>query len=185
MGILDSILSASGGNSVREIAKNLGISEGDATKAIGQLAPSISQGLKQNMSSSDGLGSLMGALSSGKHDRYVDNPEQLTQADTVTDGNNILGKIFGSKDVSRNVAQSAAEKTGLDSGILKKMLPMVAAMAMGSLSKNNVASGLVNQLSGSGSADTSGISGMLTKFLDADNDGSVSDDLLNMAKKFF
>jgi hypothetical protein len=183
MGILDSILSAGGGNAVSELAKNFGISEGDATKAIGQLAPSISQGLKQNMSSSDGLGALLGAISSGKHQRYVDNPEELTREDTVTDGNNILGHIFGSKDVSRNVAQSAAEKTGLDSGILKKMLPMVAAMAMGSLSKNNAASGMANQLSGG--VDSSGVSGMLSQFLDADNDGSVTDDLLNMAKKFF
>ena len=183
MGILDSILSAGGGNAVSELAKNFGISEGDATKAIGQLAPSISQGLKQNMSSPDGLGALMGALNSGKHQRYVDNPQELTNEDSISEGNNILGHIFGGKDVSRNVAQNAAEKTGLDSGILKKMLPMVAAMAMGSLSKNNAASGMASPLS---SDNTSGgAAGMLTQFLDADNDGSVTDDLLNMAKKFF
>lgn len=183
MGILDSILSAGGGSAVSELAKNFGISEGDAGKAIGQLAPAISQGLKQNMSSADGLGALLGALGSGKHQKYVDRPEELTRQETITDGNHILGHIFGSKDVSRNVAQSAAEKTGIDSGILKKMLPMIAAMAMGSLSKNNAQSGLASQLSGS--VPDSGAVGMLSQFLDADNDGSIADDLLNMAKKFF
>jgi hypothetical protein len=113
----------------------------------------------------------------------VDHPEELTRTETVADGNNILGHIFGSKDVSRNVAQSAAEQTGIDSGILKKMLPMVAAMAMGSLSKNSAAGGLTNQLAGN--ASSGGLSGMLTQFLDADNDGNVADDLLNMAKKLF
>ncbi len=183
MGMLDTIMSAGGGDSVRQIAKSFGISEGDATKAIGQLAPSISKGLQNNMASSDGLGSLLGALGSGQHQRYVDNPEELTKNETVSEGNNILGHIFGSKDVSRNVAQSAAEKTGLDSGMLKKMLPMVAAMAMGSLSKNNASSGLANQLTGD--ASSSGLSGMMSQFLDSDNDGSVTDDLLNMAKKLF
>jgi hypothetical protein len=183
MGILDSILAAGGGDSIKELAKNFGLSEGDATKAIGQLAPSISKGLRNNISSSNGLESLINAVNSGQHQRYVDNPAELTRAETVTDGNNILGHIFGSKDVSRNVAQSAAEKTGIDSGILKKMLPMVAAMTMGSLSKNSAASGLTNQISGN--ASSGGLSSMLTQFLDADNDGNVADDLLNMAKKLF
>jgi hypothetical protein len=183
MGMLDSILAAGGGDSVRQLAKSFGISEGDATKAIGQLAPSISKGLSNNISSSDGIGALMGALSSGQHQRFVDNPDELTKSQTVTEGNNILGHIFGSKDVSRNVAQSAAEKTGMDSGMLKRMLPMVAAMAMGSLSKNTASSGLANQLTGD--ASSSGLAGMMSSFLDSDNDGNVADDLLNMAKKFF
>jgi len=183
MGMLETILSAGGGDSVRQIARNFGISEGDATRAIGQLAPSISKGLQNNMSSSDGLGALIGALGTGQHQRYVDNPEELTKSETISEGNSILGHIFGSKDVSRNVAQSAAENTGLDSNMLKKMLPMVAAMAMGSLSKNTASSGQANLLSGD--ASSSGLSGMLSQFLDADNDGSVADDLMNMAKKLF
>jgi len=36
--------------------------------------------------------------------------------------NDVLGQIFGSKDVSRTVAQSAAEETGLEPSLLKKML---------------------------------------------------------------
>jgi len=183
MGMLETLLAAGGGDSVRQIAKNLGISEGDATKAIGQLSPSISQGIRKGMSTSDGLGALMGALQSGQHQRYLDNPAELAKQETVTDGNNILSHLFGSKDVSRNVAQSAADKTGLDTGIMKKMLPMIAAMAMGSLSKNTATSNLTNQLTEDTSS--SGLSGMLSQFLDSDNDGSVTDDLLGMAKKFF
>ncbi len=184
MGILDSILSAGGGDSVREIAKNFGLSEGDASKAIGQLVPSITQGLRKNTTDSNGLESLINAISTGNHQRYVEDPKELTNERAVTDGNNILGHIFGSKDVSRNVAQTAAQNTGIDSGILKKMLPMVATMAMGSLSKNSSGgAGLANHLTGSN--ESSGLPNMLTQFLDSDNDGSVTDDLLNMAKKLF
>ena len=46
-------------------------------------------------------------------------------------GNQILGHIFGSKDKSREVASQASEQSGVDSSILKKLLPIVAgAVAM-------------------------------------------------------
>ena len=42
-----------------------------------------------------------------------------------------LAILFGSKDVSRAVAGHAAKQTGIGADVLKKMLPMVAAMAHG------------------------------------------------------
>ena len=64
-----------------------------------------------------------------KHAQYVDQPSQLAQPSSITDGNKILGHLLGSKDSSRQVASEAAASTGIDSGILKKMLPMVASAA--------------------------------------------------------
>ena len=52
-----------------------------------------------------------------------------------------LYNVFGSKDVSRKVAAAASAKTGVDTDILKKMLPIVAAMAMGGLGRQAAASG--------------------------------------------
>ena len=42
-----------------------------------------------------------------------------------------LGQIFGSKDVSRGVAEEVAGSTGIDAGILKKMLPILAMAVVG------------------------------------------------------
>ncbi|MBK7469630.1 MAG: hypothetical protein IPI73_02305 [Betaproteobacteria bacterium] len=53
------------------------------------------------------------------------------RADDVNRGNDVLGQIFGSKDVSRAVAQNAAAQSGLDSSLLKKMLPMLAMLVAG------------------------------------------------------
>jgi hypothetical protein len=47
------------------------------------------------------------------------------------DGNGILGHILGSKDVSRQVAAQASARTGIGADVLKKMLPLVATLAMG------------------------------------------------------
>ncbi len=200
MNLLETLLNAQGGGLVREMAKNLGMGEGDAKKGIGQLAPALARGLSRNAKQPGGLEALMGAISGGKHDRYLDNPELLGRKESIQDGNSILGHIFGSKDVSRNVAGHAAKETGLSSGLLKKMLPMVAAAAMGSMGKQASGGGLLSQLTGGGggggllgslmggggqSKPDAGMAGMLEGFLDSDKDGAVVDDLLSMAKKFF
>ena len=54
-------------------------------------------------------------------------------------GNNVLGQIFGSKDVSRAVAQNAAAQTGQDPSMLKKMLPMLAMVVAGYMAKQQSA----------------------------------------------
>jgi hypothetical protein len=183
MGLLDSILETAGGSdAIGQIAKQLGVPEGIAKQAAGALSPALARGLQRNASKPGGLDSLMGALQKGNHQRYVDEPQKLGEEDTIADGNAILGHIFGSKDVSRNVAGSAAKETGIDAGVLKKMLPMLGAVAMGSLSKQT-GGGQLGALTGSGGPG--GALGALSGLLDADKDGSPTDELLDLAKKFF
>lgn len=169
------------GPAIAQMAQQLGIGQGDAQKAVGALLPALSRGVSRNAQQPGGLESLLGALGTGSHERYYDDARSLGAADTVQDGNAILGHILGSKDVSRNVAGHAASETGLDSGILKKMLPMVAALAMGALTKQSSAGGQLQELAGRGAESTS----LLETFLDSDRDGSIADDLLNLAQRFF
>jgi hypothetical protein len=192
MGLLDSILSANNGAAVGQIASKLGIPEDVATKAVGALTPALSRGLQRNTEKPGGLDSLLGALSTGNHEKYVDQPETIGEEASIEDGNKILGHVLGSKDVSRNVAGAAALKTGVDSDTLKKMLPMLATVVMGALSKQTKSSGggaLSGLTGGAGSNPLSGLQtagglGALTQLLDTDKDGDM-DELLDMAKKFF
>jgi hypothetical protein len=158
MNLLEMIMSAQGGASAQQAGAQLGLSQEQSQGAIAALLPAISSALKQNTANPEGLAGLLGALQKGQHDQYLDNPQAVAQPQAVSEGNAILGHLFGSKDVSRAVAGHAAQKTGMDAGILKKMLPMVAAMAMGSLSKQtrqpSMAQGLaglaLNQVMGGG-----------------------------------
>lgn len=179
MNILDMIMSPAGGAAISRIARQLGVGEDDVRSAAGQMVPALSRGLANNAGKDNGLDGLLAALKTGEHSRYIENPDLLGQNESVEDGNNILGHIFGSKDVSRSVANHAANNTGLDSSILKKMLPLLATLVMGSLGKQAGRSGML------GSNQGSGVMNMLTRFLDSDKDGSMLDDLLGMAKKFF
>src|SRR5690606_13664585 len=93
--------------------------------------------LQRNVQQPDGLSGLIGALASGGHQRYLDDPSVLGQPGSVADGNGILGHILGSKDVSRQVASSASAQTGISTDLLKKMLPLVATLAMGAMARQS------------------------------------------------
>jgi hypothetical protein len=180
MDLLNLLLNQGGGQAVRQLANNFGLDENQAVSALSGLLPALGQGLARNASSQGGLESLLGALTGGQHQRYLEDPSILNQADTINDGNGILGHILGSKEVSRQLAQQTSEKTGIGADILKKMLPMVATLAMGALSRQTAS---VQQTPGASAAD--GLSSMLGSFLDSNRDGSIVDDVLGMASKFF
>jgi hypothetical protein len=169
MNMMDMIMQAAGGNTAQQAGSQFGLSPEMSQKAIGALLPAISSAMKQNTASPQGLAGLLGALQNGGHEQYLENPQALSQ-NAQTEGNAILGHLFGTKEVSRAVAGRAAEQTGIDTGILKKMLPMVAMMAMGGMSKqtnNNqgiqgmLAQAAMQQLMGGGGAAKSGLGGML------------------------
>ena len=214
--LLEMILSSQGGRSVQTAGRTVGLNKADTSNALQALMPAISSALKQNTQSPEGLAGLLQALQGGNHQQYLETPATMKEESTVLDGNAILGHLFGSKDVSRAVASRASEQTGIGSDILKKLLPLAATMAMGSLSKqtqqpdmkSQLASLAIEQMLGGGRQKQSGLSGLLGGLLggnarqqrqvqqqhqqglgllggmlDADGDGSLMDDVLNMAMK--
>jgi hypothetical protein len=185
------ILSRMGG--LQSMAKELGITESEAASGAGALAPAILGGLKKAQvqgAGSEGLGSLLGRLGGGGLLDNVLSPEPTD----VGRGNEVLGEIFGSKDVSRAVAQDAASRTGLDPSLLKKMLPMLAMMVGGALAKQrdgggaapSRGEGLGDMLGGlggllGGDARPGGAGGALSglsAMLDQDGDGNPLDDIM-------
>lgn len=174
MDLID-LLSSGGKNSVQNLGSALGLDARDASKVVESLAPALLRGIQNNAADKRGLDSLNQALESGNHTRYVDEPETLHDEDTRVDGNKILGHIFGSKDVSRNVAAHAAESSGFDAGLLKKALPLVAALAMGTLSKKSDAARTSNPVD----------SGMLGGLLGSSDGDFGLDDVIGMARKLF
>ena len=176
MNLLNILLDSQNSPAVGQIAKNFGMSESAARDAIAEMAPALMRGMQRNTAHPQGLEELMGALAKGNHQRYVDQPETLGEDTTQADGNAILGHLLGGKDVSQQVANHAAGKTGLDDGLLKQMLPAVASLLMGSMSKQATGGG-VNSAGGS-------TGGLLVQLLDSDGDGSVMDDILDTAGRF-
>ena len=137
MNLIEALMRAQGGGAVQNLGQQFGLDETQTRAAMEQLAPTIAAGMRRNAQDGQGMADLLRALQGGRHERYVDDPASVASADTVADGNGILGHIFGGKDVSREVANRAAQTTGIGSSILKQMLPVIASMVMGSLSQKS------------------------------------------------
>lgn len=172
---------------IDQLARSAGVGQGEAKTGLEALLPAVTKGLARNTRGASGLESLAKALGSGSHAQYIDRPETLADPRTRLDGNAILGHIFGSKDVSRNVAGHASESTGIDAALLKQMLPIVASLAMGALNKETNGGDTLRQSSGGvGAGDLLGslISGLTGGGRNPANDSPL-DDVFDLAKKFF
>lgn len=180
------------------VAKQLGADSSQVSGALQQLAPVLLRGLKRNASTEEGQQALSNALNKGNHQRYLDDPSLLEKPEALVDGNAILGHIFGNKDVSRNVAGYASKESGLDSAMVRKLLPMAAPIVMAAMSKftqggsgASSAGGILGAIVGmfgnksNATANSSNGLGGLLGMLDQDGDGSVADELLDLSKKFF
>jgi len=180
MDLIDLLKATGGGDSIGQLAKTVGLGSSDTSSLVKALAPALMRGMQKNTADEDGMAGLRNALETGGHDRYIDDPSLLASDATRTDGNNILGHIFGSKDVSRNVAAVAAKDTGIDASLIKKALPLLATLAMGAMSKKTSAGRDI------GASVTKGQLGPLGDLLGIGGKSSSGlDDILGMAKKFF
>jgi hypothetical protein len=195
---LTDILAQAGG--LQSVARDLGLSEDQAAVGVDALLPAVLGGMKKQAQAQPagaaGLGELLGQLGGGGLLDQVLSP----QPTDPSPGNEVLGQIFGSKDVSRTVADHAAAQSGLDSGLLRKMLPLVAMLVTGFMAKQ--AGGAAAQApdggrpgglgdligsvagmfgAGAGAAGAGSSLGGLGAMLDADGDGNALDDILRMA----
>ncbi len=184
------ILRQTGG--LESIAKELGITETQAASGAAALTPAILGGFKKQAQAQpaglEGLGGLLSQLGGGGllDDVLASKPTDVGR------GNEVLGQIFGSKDVSRAVAQNAASQSGLDPGVLKKMLPMLAMLVAGYMAKQRTAGVGAQAPSGGGGLGSllggllggqAGREGGLASMLDMDGDGNPLDDILGLAGK--
>lgn len=185
---INDVLTQMGG--LQSMARELGISESQAKSGAEALLPSVLGGFKKQTQAQPaglaGLGGLLGQLGGGGLLDEVLSPG----ATNLNKGNDVLGQIFGSKDVSRTVAKDAAAKSGVDTSILKKMLPMLAMLVAGYMAKK------AGTASGQADAGGGGLGGMLGgilggasrggdlgSMLDLDGDGNPLDDILDMVRK--
>lgn len=136
MTLFDIMQQAQNGQAMQNIARQYGLSQQQAQAAIEALLPAFSMGLQRQTQDPYAFGSLAQMMSANPFAKMFD-----ANGDGIPDhaqamGNNVLSQLFGSKEVSNAVAAQAAATTGLGQTILKQMLPVIAAMVMGGLSKS-------------------------------------------------
>lgn len=135
--LFDMLANAQNGAGMDALARQFNLTPEQAQSAVEALLPAFSQGLKRNTSDPYGVGAFLSGLSGGQHAQYFDDATHAFSQQGTVDGNDILGQLFGSKDLSRAVAAQASQATGIGQQVLQQMLPAIAAMIMGGLFKQS------------------------------------------------
>ena len=136
---IDKLLPAGG---LAALANQLGVPPEQARQGAEGLLPSIMAGFAKRAGGpgAPDAAALHQQLTSLGGPSLADNvtgpePTELGK------GNEVLGQIFGNKDVSRQVAGQASQMTGLAPELLKKMLPVLAMLVAGHMARQASAQG--------------------------------------------
>jgi hypothetical protein len=135
-GLYDVFANAQNGEAIDRLARQFNLTPQQTEEAVAALLPAISRGLKQSTETPEGFAGLLGMMAqeNALPGMYDDDREAFGEQGRRT-GNDALGMIFGSKDVSRAVADQAQRASGIGSSILKQMLPVVIGMILSGLLK--------------------------------------------------
>ncbi|MDE1159631.1 MAG: DUF937 domain-containing protein [Neorhizobium sp.] len=133
--LFDVMLKAQNGESMLAMARQFGLAQEQASKAITALIPAFSTGFKRSSHDPYGLASLVSGMASGSYAKYFEDIGRAFTPQGVRDGNVVLEHLFGSKDMSRAIAQQAELYSGIGQDILKRMMPVMADTLMGGFSK--------------------------------------------------
>ena len=158
MDLFDIMQQAGGGKAFQAMASQYGLQPDQVQSAMEAFMPAFSTGLQRNTADPMGFLKFMQAISTGQHANYYDDPQSALSGLGIDEGNAILGHLFGSKDVSRAVADQVNAATGIGQSILKQMLPVIASMVLGGLFKQSRGGGnpiletIIEQMTGGGAS---------------------------------
>ncbi len=156
-----------------KMTEKTGLDASSIGGVVSKLAPVFMQKAKENFTSDADSSNLVNIIKQTDLDELAQKPEVL---EDTSFGNKILSELTGSKEQSKSLASQVSGLAGVDASSVTKLLPMVAPLVMGMLNKQTKQANV---------QDTNSMTSMLTSFIDQDGDGSITDDLMGMAKKFF
>ncbi len=188
MSLLDSLLGNDKNGMTAQLAQRFGLDSAQIHGLLGQLVPALSGGMmNQAQQASTSAAVADSPLSSLFNLFQADRPgptitaapqaADMRDPATVDAGNSILGQIFGSKDVSREVANTAAQKTGVAADIVKQALPMVAIWAASALYKK------FQQSNDNVPHNEGQPTGLLSQFLQGDQHHSIAQQVIGLLQK--
>lgn len=185
-GIMNLLGGDLGTSLIEGLSNQTGQTTSKTNNVLEMAMPVLLQAMQRNASSPKGAAGLMGALSN-KHDGSIlDNLDQIFSGSSANeveeDGGKILGHVFGNRQ--QNIQNALSKQSGVDASSVSKILKIAAPVVMGLMGKQQRqssvrdASGLTNMLGGLiGGNFHNNKQSFIESILDADNDGSIVDDV--------
>ena len=133
--MFDMLNQAQNGAAMDNLSRQFGLHPDQTRQAVEALMPAFNEGMRRQAQSLEAMQDFFGKLGSGSYERYFEEPEAAESEDARDQGNDILSQMFGSKDVSKAVADQAAAMTGMGNEMFRQMLPIVASMIQMAVSR--------------------------------------------------
>jgi len=189
--MLEALLSQVSGDTVKSMGNRIHEDDARTESAVQNALPIILNALQKNSASSDGLASLQKALDKDHDGSLLENLTGYLQQPEQANGAGILGHILGNN--KGKVEQYVSKSSGISLGNAGGLLEMLAPIVMGYLGKQNRGSdsnigeilqkglqrGQVDQ------REAEREDSLFKKLLDQDDDGSITDDLLDIGTSVF
>lgn len=200
MDITDLLKSQLNPQNLSMLSEMMGINDNKKTEnASNAIFSTLLGALTKNASTTQGAEGIFNALSTDHDGSIMSDPlgfilgnKQASNTRSVN-GSGIIGHLLGSN--IGGVATMISKATGINEGIVQKMMPVLAPMVMGAVGKSMNAAPQQDRSAGmiqglltktvQAEKKSNPMMDMATRFLDQDGDGSIVDDLLGMAGKFF
>lgn len=193
MGLLQGQLSE---GMLDQLSQQIGGADKQQTAAAASgIISTLMGGLAKNASSQEGASALSNALDRDHDGSILDDMMGMLSGNTqpnnssMLNGAGILNHILGNK--TNGAVNMISQMSGLDSSKTGNLMSLLAPVVMGALGKTKKdqgldVSGIASLLSGTMSQQSSQdpTMGLITKFLDADGDGSIIDDVAGIGMKF-
>ncbi|MFZ2898414.1 MAG: DUF937 domain-containing protein [Saprospiraceae bacterium] len=183
-------------NLVDQLSQQLGGADKEKTAiaANGVLSALVSQ-IARNASTPEGASSLANALDRDHDGSVLDDLMGMigggNQANNrALNGEGIIRHVMG--DRQNNVLDMISKMSGLDKGSTGNLMTTLAPIVMGMLGKQKREQGLdiggltsllTGELKQQRQSDNPAMS-MISRFIDADGDGDIKDDIADMGMKF-
>ena len=153
--------------------------------------PLLLSALAKNASNPEGAQLLHQALAKDHDGTILNEIPAFLNNPQMANGTGILGHVLG--DRQQSVQQGLAKQTGLDAGSIGQLLVIAAPLLMGVLGKTQKDQGLdagslsdlLRDQQQMAEQSNPTLMSVLSNLLDMNDDGSVLDDILGLARKFF
>jgi hypothetical protein len=135
MSLMDMLAAAQGGRYFASVAEACGMHAVEAEQALSRIAPAIAEKLHDKAAEdADAFENLLELLEDGGNSSDLDDPQAITGAEAVSDGEAVLKDIYGSDAAARTAMKALAP--GVADASLVKLSAIGATSVLASLARS-------------------------------------------------
>ena len=134
MSLYDAIRSAGDGEIVGALAQQAGVSREQAERALRILLPDLGRAIRRTAESATGVPAVRAAMREARYARYLEDPEELRAPGAVADGERVLLEVLDDQQRDE-IVRGAAATIDADEAAARRLLPLVATLAMAALGR--------------------------------------------------